>query len=102
MVESEAQELPEEVMLGAVVFGHQQQQAVIALIDQLVEEGGKPLWDWQPPAKDEPLIALVAAVAEQDMRDAYRIRSKQERVAAHQGDFREGRRRVRRRRCVAR
>jgi len=79
MVESEAQELPEEVMLGAVVFGHQQQQAVIALIDQLVEEGGKPLWNWEPPAKDEPLIALVAAVAEQDMRDAYRIRSKQER-----------------------
>ena len=79
MVESEAQELPEEVMLGAVVFGHQQQHAVIALIDQLVEEGGKPLWNWEPPAKDEPLIALVAAVAEQDMRDAYRIRSKQER-----------------------
>ena len=79
MVESEAQELPEEVMLGAVVFGHQQQQAVIALIDQLVEEGGKPLWNWEPPAKDEPLIALVAAVAEQEMRDAYRIRSKQER-----------------------
>ena len=79
MVESEAQELPEEVMLGAVVFGHQQQQAVIALIDQLVEEGGKPLWNWEPPAKDEALIALVAAVAEQEMRDAYRIRSKQER-----------------------
>jgi len=79
MVESEAQELPEEVMLGAVVFGHQQQHAVIALIDQLVEEGGKPLWNWEPPAKDEPLIALVAAVAEQEMRDAYRIRSKQER-----------------------
>jgi len=60
MVESEAQELPEEVMLGAVVFGHQQQQAVIKLIDQLVEEGGKPLWDWQPPAKDEALVARVA------------------------------------------
>jgi polyribonucleotide nucleotidyltransferase len=45
MVESEAQELPEEVMLGAVVFGHQQQKAVIDLIDQMVEEGGKPLWD---------------------------------------------------------
>ncbi|HKP67031.1 MAG TPA: polyribonucleotide nucleotidyltransferase [Casimicrobiaceae bacterium] len=79
MVESEAQELPEEVMLGAVVFGHQQQQAVIQLIDQLVEEGGKPLWDWQPPAKDEALISRVAAVAEQELRDAYRIRSKQER-----------------------
>src|SRR6476469_5437613 len=64
MVESEAQELPEEVMLGAVVFGHQQQQAVIELIHQLVEEGGKPLWDWQPPAKDEALITRVATAAE--------------------------------------
>jgi polyribonucleotide nucleotidyltransferase len=79
MVESEAQELPEEVMLGAVVFGHQQQQAVIELIDQMVEEGGKPLWDWQPPVKDEALIARVAAAAESEMREAYRIRSKQER-----------------------
>src|SRR6266705_5816086 len=49
MVESEAKELPEEVMLGAVVYGHQQQQAVIELIHQLVEETGKPLWDWQSP-----------------------------------------------------
>jgi len=79
MVESEAQELPEEVMLGAVVFGHQQQQAVIELIHQLVEEGGKPLWDWQPPSKDEALIARVASVAESEMREAYRIRSKQAR-----------------------
>ena len=44
-------------MLGAVVFGHQQQQAAIELIHELVEEGGKPLWDWQPPAKDEAMIA---------------------------------------------
>jgi polyribonucleotide nucleotidyltransferase len=80
MVESEAKELPEEVMLGAVVFGHQQQQAVIDLIHQLVEEGGKPLWDWQPPAKEETLIARIAAVAEADLRDAYRIRSKQART----------------------
>ena len=50
MVESEAHELSEDVMLGAVVFGHQQQQAAIELIHQLVEEGGMPLWDWQPPA----------------------------------------------------
>jgi polyribonucleotide nucleotidyltransferase len=79
MVESEAQELPEEVMLGAVVFGHQQQQAVIDVIHQLVEEGGKPLWDWQAPAKDEAFIARVAGVAESELRDAYRIRSKQAR-----------------------
>ena len=79
MVESEANELPEEVMLGAVVYGHQQQQAAIELIHQLVEEGGKPLWEWQPPAKDEALIARIAAVAESELRDAYRIRSKQAR-----------------------
>ena len=79
MVESEAQELPEDVMLGAVVFGHQQQQAVIDLIHQLVEEGGKPLWDWQPPAKDEALVTRVTGVAETELRDAYRIRSKQAR-----------------------
>ena len=79
MVESEAHELPEEVMLGAVVFGHQQQQAVIDLIHQLVEEGGKPLWDWQPTAKDEALIARVAAAGESQLREAYRLRSKQAR-----------------------
>src|SRR5436309_115455 len=79
MVESEAHELPEEVMLGGVVYGHQQMQAVIELIHQLVEEAGKPLWDWQPPAKDEALIAQVASIAENDMREAYRIRSKQAR-----------------------
>ncbi|HEY3460594.1 MAG TPA: polyribonucleotide nucleotidyltransferase, partial [Casimicrobiaceae bacterium] len=79
MVESEANELPEDVMLGSVVFGHQQQQAVIDLIHQLVEEGGKPLWDWQPPAKDEALVARVAAVAEGPVREAFHIRSKQAR-----------------------
>src|SRR5205823_11349902 len=80
MVESEAHELPEEVMLGGVVYGHQQMQAVIELIHQLVEEGGKPLWAWQAPTKDEALIAQVASVAEVDMREAYRIRSKQART----------------------
>jgi polyribonucleotide nucleotidyltransferase len=79
MVESEAKELPEEVMLGAVVFGHQQQQAVIDLIHSLVEEAGKALWEWQPPAKDEALIAKVAACAEADLRAAYALRQKQAR-----------------------
>ena len=79
MVESEAKELPEEVMLGAVVFGHQQQQAVIELIHQLVEEAGKPLWEWQPTAKDEALMASVAAAAESDLRAAYALRQKQAR-----------------------
>src|SRR5512134_265166 len=71
MVESEATELPEEVMLGAVVYGHEQQQAVIELIHSLVEEGGKPLWDWQPPAKDEAMTARVRECAEAGLRDAY-------------------------------
>src|SRR5271167_873765 len=77
MVESEAKELAEEVMLGAVVYGHQQQQAVIEMIHQLVEEAGKPLWDWQAPAKDESLIAKVSSVAEADLRAAYALRQKQ-------------------------
>src|SRR5260370_2463330 len=59
MVESEAKELPEEVMLGAVVYGHQQQQAAIELIHQLVEEAGKPLSAWQSPPKADASIAQV-------------------------------------------
>ena len=89
MVESEAHELPEEVMLGAVVFGHQQQQAVIELIHALVEEGGKPLWDWQPPAKDEAMIAKVAAAAEADLRAAYQMRQKQARQQRAEGNLQE-------------
>ncbi|OHC65536.1 MAG: polyribonucleotide nucleotidyltransferase [Rhodocyclales bacterium GWA2_65_20] len=80
MVESEAKELSEEVMLGAVVFGHEQMQAVIKVINELVEVAGKPEWDWQPPAKNEPLIAKVAELAEAGLRDAYRITSKQART----------------------
>jgi len=79
MVESEANELPEEVMLGAVVFGHQQQQAAIEAIHALVEEAGKPLWDWQPPAKDEAMIAKVTELAEAPLREAYGLRQKQAR-----------------------
>ena len=80
MVESEANQLPEDVMLGAVVFGHEQMQAVIKAIDELVEVAGKPEWDWQPPAKDEALIARVNELAEADMRAAYAVRNKQERT----------------------
>jgi polyribonucleotide nucleotidyltransferase len=79
MVESEAKELAEEVMLGAVVFGHQHQQAAIELIHQLVEEAGKPLWEWQPPAKDDAMIASVAAAGESDLRAAYGLKQKQAR-----------------------
>ncbi len=80
MVESEAKELSEEVMLGAVVFGHDQMQVAIKAINELVEVAGKPEWNWQPPAKNEALIAKVAALAEADLREAYRITSKQART----------------------
>ncbi len=80
MVESEAHQLAEDVMLGAVVFGHEQMQTAIAAIDELVAMGGKPEWDWQPPARNEALIARVAELAEADMRAAYAVRNKQART----------------------
>jgi len=80
MVESEAHQLPEEVMLGAVVYGHEQMQTVIQAIHELVEAGGKAEWDWQPAPRNEALIARVAALAEDDMRAAYRVRDKQQRT----------------------
>jgi polyribonucleotide nucleotidyltransferase len=79
MVESEAQELPEEVMLGAVVFGHEQMQNAIRAINELADEAGKPAWDWQPAAKDESLVLRVSELAEGDLREAYRIKQKQAR-----------------------
>jgi polyribonucleotide nucleotidyltransferase len=79
MVESEAQELSEEVMLGAVVYGHEQMQAAINAINELVEEAGKPEWDWAPAAKDEALIAKLNELVETDVQEAYRITSKQQR-----------------------
>ncbi|HET9699903.1 MAG TPA: polyribonucleotide nucleotidyltransferase, partial [Burkholderiales bacterium] len=79
MVESEASELPEEVMLGAVVYGHEQMRAVINLINELADEAGKPAWDWQPPAKDEALIARVRDLAEADLRAAFALKQKQAR-----------------------
>ncbi|MBU1237363.1 MAG: polyribonucleotide nucleotidyltransferase [Gammaproteobacteria bacterium] len=80
MVESEAQQLSEEVMLGAVVFGHEQMQVAINAINEMVEVAGKPEWDWQAPAQNEALIAKVAALAEAELRDAYRVTSKQART----------------------
>ncbi len=79
MVESEAQELPEDVMLGAVVFGHEQMQQAIRAINELADEAGKPGWDWQAPAKDESLAHRVSELAEADLREAYRIKQKQAR-----------------------
>lgn len=79
MVESEAKELPEDVMLGAMVFGHQQMQPVIQMINELVEEAGTPLWDWAPPAKNQELVDRLTQLAETDLRQAYEIRQKQAR-----------------------
>ncbi len=82
MVESEAHELSEEVMLGAVMFGHEQMQVAITAINELVAEVGKPAWDWQAPEADQDLGSAVAAKAESGLADAYRITDKQDRQAA--------------------
>ncbi|HTH79748.1 MAG TPA: polyribonucleotide nucleotidyltransferase [Ramlibacter sp.] len=82
MVESEAQQLSEEVMLGAVVFGHDQARIAINAIHELVREGGKPVWDWKAPAKDETFIAKITHLADEKLRAAYQIRSKQARTQA--------------------
>ncbi|MDZ4202812.1 MAG: polyribonucleotide nucleotidyltransferase [Gallionella sp.] len=80
MVESEAQQLSEEVMLGAVVFGHEQMQVVIDAINEMADEVGAPAWDWVAPAKNEALIAKINALAENELQAAYAIRSKQART----------------------
>jgi len=81
MVESEAKMLPEDVMLGAVVFGHEQMQVAIQAIKELAAEAGKPAWDWTPPAEDAALVAAVAAQAEAELGKAYSITEKQARYA---------------------
>ncbi|MDL1860278.1 polyribonucleotide nucleotidyltransferase [Betaproteobacteria bacterium PRO7] len=80
MVESEADQLPEDVMLGAVVFGHEQMQAAINAIHDLVRDAGKPAWDWKAPEKNEALIAKIINIAGTELRAAYQIRSKQART----------------------
>ncbi len=82
MVESEADQLSEDVMLGGVVFGHEQGNIAIQAIHDLVRDAGKPAWDWQPPAKDEAFITKVNELAEGPLRAAYQIRSKQARTQA--------------------
>jgi polyribonucleotide nucleotidyltransferase len=76
MVESEAKELPEDVMLGAVMYGHEQMQAAIQAIRELAAEVGKPAWDWQAPATDESLLEAVRARCEADLTAAYQIQEK--------------------------
>ena len=82
MVESEAQVLSEDIMLGAVVYGHEQMQVVINTIHEMVEEAGKPLWDWAPAPKDEALIARITAIADKDLNAAFQMKEKQARSAA--------------------
>jgi polyribonucleotide nucleotidyltransferase len=82
MVESEAKELPEDVMLGAVVFGHQQMQSVIQAINEMVDEAGAAAWEWSAPRKDEALAARIAEAAESELRAAFRLKEKQARSEA--------------------
>ncbi|MFZ1180379.1 MAG: polyribonucleotide nucleotidyltransferase [Herbaspirillum sp.] len=80
MVESEARQLSEEIMLGAVVFGHEQSKAVIDAIHELVRDGGKPEVQWAPAPKNQALIARVTELADGKLREAYQIRDKQART----------------------
>jgi polyribonucleotide nucleotidyltransferase len=79
MVESDARELPEEVMLGAVMFGHEQMQIAIKAIRELVVAAAPTAWNWQAASKDEALVASVAAAAEGIINEAYQLREKQAR-----------------------
>ncbi len=82
MVESEAQQLPEDVMLGAVVYGHEQMQTAIDAIYDLVRDGGKPEWNWTAPEKNTDLISKIEQIAGADVQAAYQIREKQLRTNA--------------------
>ncbi len=82
MVESEADQLTEEVMLEAVMFGHRQLQTAIDAIHELVREGGKPAWEWQAAPRDEALISRIDVLAGEALRAAYKITSKQLRTDA--------------------
>ncbi len=82
MVESEADQLAEDVMLGAVMFGHEQMQVAIDAINELAAEVGKPSWNWEAPAEDAELTAAVAEQASSGISDAYQITDKVERQSA--------------------
>ena len=82
MVESEAMELPEDIMLGAVMFGHQQFQAAINAINELTDEAGADVWDWTPQAEDTAMIDRLKGLAEAGLQQAYNIKQKQARTTA--------------------
>ena len=79
MVESEAKALAEEIMLGAVTYGHDQQQVVVDAIAEFKAEAGKPTWDWTAPVQDQVLVAKIKELAEAGMTEAYQIEVKQDR-----------------------
>src|SRR5918992_1973315 len=79
MVESEALELSEDVMLGGVVHGHGEMQVAIQAIHELAEQAGKPAWEWQPLVKNEAVIARIAELAEAEFRQAFAVKLKQTR-----------------------
>jgi polyribonucleotide nucleotidyltransferase len=89
MVESEAKQLPEDVMLGGIVFGHNAGNVAINAIHELVRDAGKPAWDWSAPAKDEPLIAKVGGFAQAKLAAAYQLRNKQARTQACRAAYAE-------------
>jgi polyribonucleotide nucleotidyltransferase len=79
MVESEADSLSEQVMLGAVVYGHEQMQVAIRAIAEMVKAAGKPRWDWKPTPPNAELVSFVTAHSESALSEAYRITEKQQR-----------------------
>ena len=82
MVESQAQELTEDQMLGGVLYGHMEMQVAIDAIKELAAEAGKPRWEFQPPTMDATLVERVDSLSRQPLKDAYRIHDKQERQGA--------------------
>jgi len=81
MVESEAKELSEDIMLGAVLFAHQEMQTVISVIEELAAEAGKPRWDWTAEEKNVALTEALSAAVASDLDAAYQVVDKQARSA---------------------
>ena len=79
MVESEAAELTEDQMLGAVLFAHQEMQVIIQAVQALAAEAAKPRWDWQPEADNDALVSAVEQAVKSELGEAYRISDKMER-----------------------
>ena len=82
MVESEASELSEDIMLGGVLFAHQEMQTVISVIAELAAEAGKPRWDWVAEVENADLKAALADLVGADLDAAYQVHDKQARVVS--------------------